>query len=92
MRDMEIRGVGNLLGPQQHGHIAAVGFDMYCRLVERKEMLAQKGAKSQEREVPLLELELNAFLPDDYVSDPVCKIEIYKKLAAARKVLRKSRA
>ena len=82
MRDMEIRGVGNLLGPQQHGHIAAVGFDMYCRLVE-EEMLAQKGEKRKEKQAPLLELDFNAFLPEDYVEDAASKMEIYKKLAAA---------
>ncbi len=83
MRDMEIRGAGNILGSEQHGHIAAVGFDMYCRLID-EEVKRQKGEEVPEsREAVQLDLGLSAFLPDSYIPDTVLKVEVYKRLSAA---------
>jgi transcription-repair coupling factor (superfamily II helicase) len=84
MRDMEIRGAGNILGPQQHGHIAAVGFDMYCRLLQKE--IAAAGGKAVEHEEinPLLELPVKAYIPDQYLEDASLKVEIYKKIASAQ--------
>jgi len=82
LRDMEIRGAGNILGPQQSGHIAAVGYNLYCRLLER----AVRGAKGEHvREPPAVNvsLGLEAYLPDDYVPTPREKIEIYRQLNRA---------
>lgn len=84
MRDLEIRGAGNILGPEQHGHILAVGFDMYCRLVEEEVNKQRYGAAAvPEKVTPQLELNLNAFVPDSYVGETELKIELYKRLAAA---------
>ena len=84
MRDMELRGAGNILGPEQHGHILAVGFDLYCRLVEEEVQKQRFGpAAVSERISPQLELKLDAFIPDAYVPDNELKIEIYKRLAGA---------
>ncbi len=84
LRDMEIRGAGNILGPEQHGHIAAVGFDMYCRLVA-EEMEKQLGTRElvKEKEAPQLDLGVNAYIPDTYIADSDLKVEIYKRIAAA---------
>lgn len=90
MRDMEIRGAGNLLGPEQHGHIAAVGFDMYCRLVQEEmaRMAKQQGAPQQKqlqqpKEELRLDLNVDAYVPDPYVADTDLKIEIYRRIAGA---------
>jgi transcription-repair coupling factor (superfamily II helicase) len=80
MRDMEIRGAGNLLGPQQHGFIEEVGFDLYCRLLE--EAVGQiKGETRAIRPEVKLSLPITPFLPEDYVSSSTDRIEVYKKLS-----------
>ena len=83
LRDLEIRGAGNLLGPEQHGHIAAVGFELYCRLLEEA-MKERQGEKKVEPPDPVVELAVDAYLPDTYIRDPGQKVEIYKKVAALR--------
>ncbi|ATW26988.1 transcription-repair coupling factor [Candidatus Formimonas warabiya] len=87
MRDMEIRGAGNILGPEQHGHILAVGFDLYCRLVE-EEVNKQRQGQTQalEKITPSLELNMDAYIPDNYVLESDLKIELYKRLAAAEEL------
>lgn len=80
MRDLEIRGAGSILGAEQHGHIAAVGFDLYSRLLEE----AVKEAKGEEADQPVetsIELPVEAYIPDHYISDTNQKVEIYKRLA-----------
>lgn len=86
MRDLEIRGAGNLLGSQQHGHIASVGFEMYCNLLEEAvQKLKDGNEKELEKEVePVLELEIEAYLPGGYISDAMHKIEVYQRIAAVR--------
>ncbi|HXF48716.1 MAG TPA: transcription-repair coupling factor [Verrucomicrobiae bacterium] len=80
MRDMEIRGAGNLLGPQQHGFIEEVGFDLYCQLLE--EAVGQiKGETRAIRPEVKLSLPITPFLPQDYVSSSPERIEVYKKLS-----------
>lgn len=79
MRDLEIRGAGNILGAEQHGHIAAVGFDLYSRLLEE----AVREARGEE--IPrvvetTIELPVEAYIPDSYISDTNQKVEIYKRL------------
>jgi transcription-repair coupling factor (superfamily II helicase) len=83
MRDLEIRGAGNILGAEQSGHIVAVGFEMYCRLVEET-VRELKGLPSEERPEPRVQTDLPAFLPDEYVEDAAEKIAFYKRLADAR--------
>ena len=84
MRDLEIRGAGSLLGAQQHGHIAGVGFEMYVKLLE--EAVARKKG-----EVPapppvetVIDLPVEAYLDGGYIDDAMHKIEIYQKIAAVR--------
>ncbi|MGE5328756.1 MAG: transcription-repair coupling factor [Deltaproteobacteria bacterium] len=83
MRDLEIRGAGNLIGPEQHGHIEAVGYDTYCRLLEAavKEL---KGEDIKEEANTQIELNVSAYIKDDYIVNESQKIEMYKKIASAR--------
>lgn len=79
MRDLEIRGAGNVLGPEQHGHMMSVGFDMYCRLLDEAVHELQ-GISLEQLPEPTLDLKLNAFINDQYISDPGLKIEVYKRI------------
>ena len=81
MRDLEIRGAGNILGAQQHGHIAEVGFDMYCRLLEEAVQEA-RGQKVEQVIDTTVELPVEAYIPDTYVPDGNQKVELYRRLAA----------
>jgi len=89
MRDLAIRGAGNLLGAEQHGFIASVGFDLYSQMLA-DEVAARKsqldGAPpAEERKVStMIDLSLDAYLPSDYIYDSIQKIEIYKKVAGIR--------
>ncbi|MCR6545342.1 transcription-repair coupling factor [Dehalobacterium formicoaceticum] len=87
MRDLEIRGAGNILGAEQHGHIMAVGFDLYCKLLA-EEVAKQRNKQESipEKITPLLELNIDAFIPDQYVAEVDLKIEIYKRLAGAEEL------
>ena len=81
LRDLEIRGTGNILGPQQHGHIAAVGYDMYCKLLEET-VRKLKGEKIETPVETRISLPVEAYLPDVYVPDSRQKVSLYKKIAA----------
>ena len=85
MRDLEIRGAGNLLGSQQHGHIASVGFEMYCRLLEEAVQAQKTGKPVEEIPEPVIELQVEAYLDGEYIQDAMHKIEIYQRIAAIRK-------
>ncbi|PTL35151.1 transcription-repair coupling factor [Candidatus Methylomirabilis limnetica] len=80
-RDLEIRGAGNLLGPEQHGQIAAVGFDLYCRLIEST-VRELKGEVAAEPVEPSIRLEAAGYVPEAYVEDPNVRLQLYKRLAA----------
>jgi transcription-repair coupling factor (superfamily II helicase) len=80
MRDLEIRGAGNVLGVEQHGQIVAVGFDLYCKML--KETIEKlKGEPEIEKPQCRIETRLPSFLPDDYVEDQNERMTIYKRLA-----------
>lgn len=88
MKDMEIRGAGNLLGPEQHGDILAVGFSMYCKLLSDAVREIQKKSNNPELleeltepEELYLDIKYTGFIPDSYILDPKDKIEIYKKIS-----------
>jgi transcription-repair coupling factor (superfamily II helicase) len=82
MRDLEIRGAGNLLGTRQHGFIAAVGFELYCRLLQDA-VREVKGEKAPEK-IPdvKLEIPIEAYLPNDYIADGAARIELYQELSS----------
>lgn len=83
MRDLEIRGAGNLLGAEQHGHITLVGFEMYCRLLEEA-VQELRGNYQPEPPDTAVELPLDAYLPDAFIPDVRQKVEMYKKIAAIK--------
>jgi transcription-repair coupling factor (superfamily II helicase) len=82
MRDMEIRGAGDLLGPEQHGHMESVGYDMYCRLLdEAVRELKGEPLRKEEQEITI-DINVSAFIDDSYIGVESRKIEMYKKIAA----------
>lgn len=81
MRDLEIRGAGNLLGAEQSGQMAAVGYDMYCRMM-REAVAEIRGERVDRPAETSVEIGLNAHIPAAYISDDIQRIEIYKKIAA----------
>ena len=85
MRDLEIRGAGNLLGSQQHGHIASVGFEMYCKLLEEAIAALQQKKPPKVRPEPVIEIQTEAYIDGGYISDAQHKLEIYQRIAAIRK-------
>ena len=81
MRDLEIRGAGNLLGEAQSGHMAAVGYDLYCKMLNEavKEL---KGEKEEDQFTTTMDLNLDAFIPESYIKNEYQKLDIYKRIAA----------
>lgn len=82
LRDLEIRGAGNILGPEQHGYMMAVGYELYCRLLEQAiEMMKGKKSEAPKEFEPKIDLNVNAFLPSSYVPNQQQKIELYRRIA-----------
>lgn len=79
MRDLEIRGAGDILGAEQSGHLMTVGFDMYMKLLE--EAVSQKRGLTKEKTECKTELKLNAYIPDNYIFDSETRIEMYKLIS-----------
>ncbi len=84
LSDLEIRGAGNILGAEQHGHMAAVGFDLYTRMLadaveEEKATLEQRPAHIS-RQAAVIDLPVDAYLPDDYVPEEPQKLELYRRI------------
>lgn len=81
MRDLEIRGAGNLLGAQQHGHMQAVGYDLYCKMLNEA-VKKQKGTTVEEEAFEtVIDIELDAFIPETYIRSESQKLDIYKRIA-----------
>ncbi|HEY3298327.1 MAG TPA: transcription-repair coupling factor [Armatimonadota bacterium] len=83
LRDLEIRGAGNLLGAEQHGQMASVGFDMYCQLLS--EAISElKGEEPEQFELPPVDLPMDAFIPTNYIPTESLRLTFYKKMTAVR--------
>ena len=80
--DMEIRGAGNLLGGEQHGHIETVGFDLYCQLLENT-VEELRGEKSEEEISTSINLNLDIRIPEDYIADSSQRLRMYKRISSA---------
>ena len=85
MRDLELRGAGNLLGPQQSGHLANIGYDLYCKLLEEAVLEAQGKMPEPNRDVETrMDVHVNAYLPAEYVTGDRQRLEVYKRIASIR--------
>lgn len=82
MRDLEIRGAGNLLGTEQHGHMMNIGYELYCKLVDDAIRALNGEVVNPDREEASIELNITALIPDRYISDEVLKLQMYKKIAS----------
>lgn len=84
MRDLEIRGAGSLLGKKQSGHMQAVGYDMYCKMLEEAVRHKRNAESGEEEEVfnTSIDLDVSAFIPDSYILNEEQKLEIYKRIAS----------
>ena len=81
MRDLEIRGAGNLLGAQQHGHMEAVGYDLYCKMLNEA-VKHLKGEMDEETYTTTIDINVDAYIPDAYIPNEYQKLDIYKRIAA----------
>lgn len=81
MRDLEIRGAGNLLGAEQSGHMESVGYDLYCKMLSEAVQEA-KGIAVEEGFETTIDMSVNAYIPDSYISNEALKLDTYKRIAA----------
>ena len=82
LRDLEIRGAGNLLGAEQHGHIEAIGYELYVRLLNEAVLEEQGKAPATPREEAQIDIRVSAHIPADYVASAAGRMELYKKISA----------
>jgi transcription-repair coupling factor (superfamily II helicase) len=83
LKDLEIRGAGNLLGAEQSGHIHAIGFDLYMEMLE-KAVAELKGMKIEEEFEPSINLRVHAFIPEEYIDDITLRLSLYRKIASSK--------
>ncbi|MEW9122668.1 MAG: transcription-repair coupling factor, partial [Thermotaleaceae bacterium] len=83
MRDLEIRGAGNMLGAAQHGHMADIGYDLYCKLLEDT-IHEMKGEKIEDFVETSIEINVNAYILESYIENETYKLDVYKKIASIR--------
>ncbi len=83
MRDMEIRGVGTLLGQRQHGHMQAVGYHLYCKMLNEAVLRMKGESKAAEEDFETVaDLQIDAYIPDTYIKNEALKLDIYRRIAA----------
>jgi transcription-repair coupling factor (superfamily II helicase) len=85
IKDLEIRGAGNLLGAEQSGYIDLVGLDLYTEMLE-KAVAELRGTETKERVLPSIKLKLDAFIPEEYIEDMTLRLSAYRAVASARSV------
>jgi transcription-repair coupling factor (superfamily II helicase) len=83
LKDLEIRGAGNLLGAEQSGHVHAVGFDLYMEMLE-KAVADLRGQKIEDEFETSIQLKINAFIPEEYIDDVTLRLSLYRKIASAK--------
>ena len=81
MRDLEIRGAGDLLGSEQHGHIVNVGYELYCKMVDDAVRALQGETVREEHDEVVLDLHVTAYIPDSYIGDATTKLAMYRRIA-----------
>jgi transcription-repair coupling factor (superfamily II helicase) len=87
MRDLEIRGAGNLLGDEQSGHVAALGFELYMQMLDEAVAAAQEGEAYEEEWEPVrLDVNVDAYVPADYIPYEQAKVDVHRRIAGAREV------
>lgn len=84
MRDLEIRGAGNVLGTAQHGHMMSIGYELYCKLIDDAVRALQGEIVNPDREETTIEISVPAYIPDAYIQDEVTKLAMYKRIAAVK--------
>ena len=83
MRDLEIRGAGNLLGAEQSGHMESVGYDLYCKML-REAVLEEKGGEPEEEFETSVDIQVTAYIPSTYIEEENQKLDIYKRISSIR--------
>src|SRR5206468_11029645 len=88
MRDLEIRGAGNLLGDEQSGHVAALGFELYMQMLDEAVEAAsvEDGAAGEEWEPVRLDVNVDAYVPADYIPYEQAKVDVHRRIAGSREV------